>query len=126
MGSNLPPGVRESDPAAPWNQRDPEDYLPLVCDECGFRAETLEELDKHEHPRDVFSKPSRNGHDYCMVCSPPPDAHQRARHGGDALVFCDDHDESDFRNLERAKAKQRRQCKDRETDMILPERDGDE
>lgn len=98
---NLPPGVSESDPEAPWNQPDYEDLLPLDCTECGFRAETLDELDGHEHDAEDFERTAPKPDPRCMVCNPPADAHRRAKAASDgnesALVFCDDHDVTDYK-----------------------------
>lgn len=52
-----PPGTGPGDPNAPWNAPDYEDLLPLVCDTCGFYAETLDDLDEHEHPEEEFRPP---------------------------------------------------------------------
>lgn len=109
FGGSLPPGAA-SDPAAPWNQPDPEDYLPLICghegedgEVCGFQADALADLDDHEHPEDCFQPPEPEGPPPCMVCNPPHDAHQRVRSGkASALVFCDHHDREDWKQKREA------------------------
>ena len=57
MSGNYPPGTGPGDPNAPWNAPDPADLLPLDCEECGFRAETLQEMEDHEHAADAFTRP---------------------------------------------------------------------
>ena len=57
MAGNYPPGTGPGDPNAPWNQPGIDELLPLVCERCGFYAETVDELDEHEHNDDNFRQP---------------------------------------------------------------------
>lgn len=125
MGGNLPPGVSPGDPNAPWNQPDITDLLPLVCDKrlpdgdpCGFRAETVDELDRHRHDKENFVRPEPDRPDYCFVCNPPPDMGKRfPRDGGEpAFVFCDNHDRDDWKAKMEHDAKRRREARERELD----------
>jgi len=57
MSGDYPPGVHAGTYNAPWNLPDIPELLPLDCGECGFRAETVEELEDHKHDRDAFTRP---------------------------------------------------------------------
>jgi hypothetical protein len=70
MSNNLPPGVSPGDPDAPWNQPDPlDEYFPAYCQECGERADSPEEMEKHRHARDSFTH-EKPGHEpaKCSIC----------------------------------------------------------
>jgi hypothetical protein len=66
--NNYPPGA-SSDPRAPYNQPPIEEYFPVYCQECGERAETMDEVAAHEHADDQFSqKPPDYEPPTCGVC----------------------------------------------------------
>lgn len=107
MGSNLPPGAA-TDPNAPWNQPDPEDYFPMWCEECGFKADSPEQMTDHEHPDDYFVRndPQRGQVEQkCAVCNPPVNLRGMMK-TGQSLPYCDSHDEDDFQEKLRYEEKQ--------------------
>jgi len=56
MGDNLPPGVSISDSNAPWNDPGIEAYFPLECNQCGFVAHGVEEMEDHENDCSSFTQ----------------------------------------------------------------------
>lgn len=89
--SNYPPGAR-TDPNAPYNERPLEDYLPVVCEECDFRAETVAQLQDHEHSEDSFRQPDDDPYGTrCVVYNPPDDVYD-----DHSMPFCDEHERDDL------------------------------
>lgn len=92
----------------PPPERDPDE--PPTCRMCHQVID--------DHPEDHMDicpeHPSS-----CMVCNPPMDAENRIELEHLDLVFCDSHDELDYRQMLQHQAEQRQ----RDTDMIIPERD---
>lgn len=101
MSKYLPPGAA-NDPNAPWNRPDPKNLLPLRC-ECGFVANTLDDLDGHEHPDDWFVRcdDGREEPEPCAVCNPIDGCRKPGYGPGMSLRFCDDHCEDDLQEAER-------------------------
>lgn len=95
---------------------DPEDLLPAVC-ECGFEAETLDEMDDHEHPRYWFMMGNNEPEGECWVCGAPAPREERP----DVPEFCDDHDINDYLEMQRAEPEPE------ESPVIIPpeEREGE-
>lgn len=53
FGWSYPPGAA-TDPNAPYNQT-PADALPVWCEVCGFKAETMAEVEEHDQPMGNFA-----------------------------------------------------------------------
>lgn len=82
----------------PPDPLDPEDLLPAVC-ECGFEAETLDQMDDHEHPRYWFMMGDDGEPEgECWVCGAPAPKAGRP----DVPEFCDDHDMDDYLEMQQA------------------------
>lgn len=89
----------------------PEPYEDQIqCRWCG------KDIEDHpdDHPPHCPAHPA-----CCMVCCPPPDAVERFRRDDLDLVFCDTHDIEHLKD----KIRQQEQVSERDTDMIIPERD---
>lgn len=82
----------------PPQSMDPEDLLPAVC-ECGFEAESVDEMEGHDHPvywfmMDDDSEPEGE----CWCCGAPAPKGDSP----DVPEFCDDHDVDDYVEMQQA------------------------
>lgn len=95
-------------PPDPLHQGLEGDLLHVECQECGFIADALFEVEGHEHDEEEFRQPPPETR-HCTLCKPRPHEHEHRK-----PVFCRDHDAEDLREHQKAVAERQKEQREKQ------------